>query len=171
MRVTTCLWVLAFIFVALAVSPGEAAAKKGKRYGIEGEVLAYDEAKQTFSVKVTRTRVPGRYASGNSVGGKPPSDIKRGKQYEFAVEPEGSVLRRTVIRAETGGGLDLTGTKEGFKKAYDKIPKDRRVLMSLEKNAPAAVEQGAPEYKILLVQIQMTLEELIRRWEEISVEE
>lgn len=171
MRVTTCLWLLAFVFFAVAAPAAQAAAKKSKRYGIEGEVLAYDEENQTFRVKVIETKVPGRFATGNSVGGKAPSDIKRGQEYDFAVEPEGSVLRRTVIRAETGSGLDLSGTKEGFKEAYAKIPKERPILMSLEDNSPAAIEQGAPKYKILLVQIQMTLEELIRRWEQISVEE
>ena len=170
MRVSTCLWVLAFVWVGLAAPPAQAAAKS-KRYGIEGEILAYDEAKQTFHVKVVETKVPGRFASGNPVGGNAPRDIKRGQEYDFAVEPEGSVLRRTVIRAETGGGLDLSGTKEGFKEAYAKIPKDRLVLMSLEKNPPEVVEKGGPEYKILMVQIQMTMEELIRRWQKISVEE
>ncbi len=171
MRITTCLWVLAFAFVALAAPPMEASARESKRYGIEGEVLSYDEEKQTFSVKVLETNVPGRSLTGNNVGGKAPKDIRRGRTHEFAVEPEGSVLRRTVIRAETGSGLDLSGTKEGFKKAYAKIPKKRPVVMSLEKNSPEAVKQGAPKYKIMLVQIQMTLEELIRRWEKISVEE
>ena len=127
MRVTTCLWVLAFAFVALAAPPMEAAAKESKRYGIEGEVLAYDEEKQTFRVRVLETDVPGRSLSGNMVGGKAPSDIRRGREHEFAVEPEGSVLRRTVIRAETGSGLDLSGTQEGFEKAYAKIPKERPV--------------------------------------------
>ncbi len=71
MRITTCLWLLAFVFVALAAPPMEAAAKKSKRYGIEGEVLSYDEEKQTFRVKVIETKVPGRFASGNPVGGTP----------------------------------------------------------------------------------------------------
>ncbi len=171
MRVATCLWVLAFVFVALAAPPMEASAKKSKRYGIEGFILGYDEEKQTFRVKVVETKVPGRSLSGNRVGGKAPKDIKRGKEYDFAIEPEGSILRRTVIRAATGNGLDLSGTQEGFKKAFAKIPTDRLTLFSLEKNSPDAVEQGAPRYKILLVQIQMTWEEVIRRWEKISVEE
>jgi hypothetical protein len=171
MRVTICLWVLAFAFLAFAAPPMEAAAKESKRYGIEGVILAYDEEKQTCRVKVLETNVPGRSFTENRVGGKAPKDIRRGREREFAVEPEGSVLRRTVIRAETGSGLDLSGTKEGFKTAYAKIPKERPVVMSIEKNSPKAVEQGAPKYKILLVQIQMTLEEVIRRWEEISVEE
>ena len=171
MRITTCLWLLAFVFVALAAPPMEASAKKSNRYGIEGEVLAYDDEKQTMRVKVIETKVLGRFATGNPVGGKAPKDIKRGKEYDFAIEPEGSVLRRTVIRAETGSGLDLSGTKEGFKKAFAKVPTDRLTLLSLEDNSPEAVEQGAPKYKIMLVQIQMTLEELIRRWEKISVEE
>jgi hypothetical protein len=171
MRVTTCLWVLAFVFAALAAPPMEAAAKQSKRYGIEGFILGYDEEKQTVRVKVIETKVPGRFATGNPVGGKAPSDIKRGQEYDFAIEPEGSILRRTVIRAETGAGLDLTGTQEGFTKAFAKVPLDRLTLMSLEDNSPDAVKRGAPKYKIMLVQIQMTLEELIRRWEKISVEE
>jgi hypothetical protein len=171
MRVTTCLWVLAFVFVALAAPPMEATAKKSKRYGIEGFVRAYDEERQTVRVKVIETKVPGRFATGNPVGGKAPKDIKRGKEYDFAIEPEGSILRRTVIRAETGAGFDLSGTQEGFRKAYAKIPKDRLTLFSLEDNSPEAIKKGAPKYKIMLVQIQMTLEELIRRWEKISVEE
>jgi len=171
MRVTTCFWVLVFVSVALAAPAIEAAAKKPKRYGIEGVILAYDEEKQTFRVKVLETDVPGRSFTENRVGGKAPKDIRRGREYEFAVEPEGSVLRRTVIRAETGSGLDLEGTKEGFKKAFAKVPTDRLTLLSLEDNEPDAVKQGEPKYKIMLVQIQMTLEELIRRWEKISVEE
>ena len=171
MRIATCLWLLAFVFAALAAPPMEAAAKKSKRYGIEGFIRGYDEEKQTFRVKVIETKVIGRFATGNPVGGKAPKDIKRGKEYEFAIEPEGSILRRTVIRAETGAGLDLSGTQEGFTKAFAKIPTDRLTLMSLEDNSPEAIEEGAPKYKIMLVQIQMTLEELIRRWEKISVEE
>jgi hypothetical protein len=171
MRVTTCLWVLAFVFVALAAPPMEAAAKKSKRYGIEGFILGYDDEKQTARVKVIETKVLGRFATGNPVGGKAPSDIKRGQEYDFAIEPEGSILRRTVIRAETGAGLDLSGTPEGFREAYAKIPKDRLTLFSLENNSPDAIKNGAPKYKIMLVQIQMTLEELIRRLEKIAVEE
>ena len=171
MRVSSCLWVLAFVFVALAAPPMEAAARKSKRYGIEGFILGYDEEKQIIRVKVVETKVPGRFATGNPVGKKAPKDIKRSKEYDFAVEPEGSILRRTVIRAETGAGLDLSGTQEGFTKAYARIPKDRLTLFSFEENSPDAIEKGAPKYKILLVQIQMTLEELIRRWEKISVEE
>ena len=171
MRVTTCLWVLAFVFAALAASPMEAAAKKSKRYGIEGFVLGYDEEKQTVRVKVIETKVPGRFATGNPVGGKAPKDIKRTKEYDFAVETEGSILRRTVIRAETGAGLNSKGTQEGFEEAFAKVPKNRLTLFSLEDNSPEEIEKGAPKYKIMLVQIQMTLEELIRRWEEISVEE
>ena len=171
MRVTSFLWVLAFVFVALAAPPMEAAAKKSKRYGIEGFALGYDKEKETVRIKVIETKVMGRFATGNPVGGKAPKDIKRTKEYDFAVETEGSILRRTVIRAETGAGLNSKGTQEGFEKAFAKIPKDRLSLFSLEDSSPEEIEKGAPKYKIMLVQIQMTLEELIRRWEKISVEE
>jgi hypothetical protein len=154
--------VLTFVFVALAAPTIEAAAKRSKRYGIEGFARSYDKQEQTVRVKVIETKVPGRFATGNPVGGKAPKDIKRTKEYDFAVEPEGSILRRTVIRAETGAGLNSKGTQEGFEQAFDKVPKDRLTLFSLEDNSPEEVEKGAPKYKIMLVQIQMTLEELIR---------
>ncbi len=117
------------------------------------------------------TKVEGRFASGNTVGGKAPADIKRRSEQEFAVEPSGSVLRRTVIKAMTGGGLDTTGTPEGFKKALEKVPEDRPVVISLDDNDQAAVKNGAPKYKILMIQIQYTEEELIERWERLTVEE
>ena len=154
----------------LAAPAPDTSAKQGKRFGIEGHILDYDEAREVVNVKVIATKVEGRSLSGNTVGGKAPNDIKRLKTYEFAVEPEGSVLRRTVIRAETGAGLDTSGTREGFKKALARVPDDRPVVMSLEANDPAAVKAGAPPYKVLLVQIQYTMEELIERWERISEE-
>jgi hypothetical protein len=170
MRVATCLSVLAFVFVALTAPPMEAAAKKSKRYGIEGFALSYDKEKETVRIKVIETKVMGRFATGNPVGGKAPKDIKRTKEYDFAVETEGSILHRTVIRAETGAGLNSKGTQQGFEEAFAKVPKNRLTLFSLEDNSPEEIEKGAPKYKIMLVQIQMTLEELIRRWEKISVE-
>ncbi len=171
-RQTTLRWLVPLaLAAALGVAAGEAAAKKNKRFGIEGDVLGYDEERKVLTVKVIETKVAGRFATGNSVGGKAPSDVKRRKRMEFAVEPEGSVLRRTVIKAMTGGGLDTTGTREGFKKALAQIPDDRPAVMSLEKNDPKAVKAGAPKYKILMIQLQYTEDELIRRWERISVEE
>jgi hypothetical protein len=154
-----------------ALAPGDAAAKPSKRFGIEGEVLGYDAAREVLKVLVLETKVAGRFASGNTVGGAAPDDVKRRTEHEFAVEPEGSVLRRTVIKAMTGGGLDTSGTPEGFQKALAKIPDDRPVVMSLEKNDARSVAKGAPKYKILMIQIQYTEDELRERFERISVEE
>jgi hypothetical protein len=156
---------------ALLVAGGDARARQPKRFGIEAEVLGYDEARKVLKVKVRETQVDGRFASGNTVGGKAPGDIKRRSEQEFAVEPEGSVLRRTVIKAMTGGGLDTSGTREGFKKALAQIPDDRPVVMSLEPNSREAIAAGAPRYKILMIQIPYTEEELIERWERLTVEE
>jgi len=162
---------LALVFVCVFAA-GDADARKNKRFGIEGEIVEYDEATKSLTVKVLETNVAGAFgASNNLVGGKAPGDIKNRRKTTFAVEPEGSVLRRTVIKAMTGGGLDTTGTKEGFKKALTKVPTDRPLVMSLESNAKDAVQAGAPKYKILLIQIPFTEDELRRRWEEISVEE
>lgn len=165
-------WVLALALAAgLGLAAGDANAKKGKRFGIEGEILSYDEASNVLTVKVLETNVPGNSLSGNTVGGKAPGDIKRHNEHQFAVEPTGSVLRRTVVKAMTGGGLDTTGTPAGFKKALAAVPDDRPVVMSLEGNDPVAVKGGAPKYKILMIQIQYTEDELRERWERLTVEE
>ncbi len=172
MRKTLSRFLLSTLAFGLLVGPVfDADAKQGKRFGIEGEIMSYDESNKTFTVKVLSTKVSGRSFSGNTVGGKAPSDIKRGKQYEFAIEPEGSVLRRTVIKGTSGGGLDPSGTSEGFRKAYSMIPKARGVAMSLQDNDPFAVKNGAPKYKIMMIQIQLTMEELEKRFNEISVED
>lgn len=165
-------WVLALALAAgLGLAAGDADAKKTRRFGIEGSIVSYDEANKVLTVKVRETNVPGNSLSGNTVGGKAPGDIKRHSEQQFAVEPTGSVLRRTVVKAMTGGGLDTTGTAAGFKRALAAVPDGRPVLMSLEDNDPAAVKGGAPKYKILMIQIQYTEEELRERWERLTVEE
>ena len=117
----------AALLAALVLAPVAEAAPKQKRYGIEGEIVRYDEAAKALVVRVLQTKVAGRFASGNTVGGEAPADVRRGAEMSFAVEPEGSVLRRTVIKAMTGGGLDTSGTKQGFKAALAKIPTDARL--------------------------------------------
>src|SRR5262245_53344356 len=106
---------LALPFPAAAAKP-----KAPKRYGIEGEVVRFDEARDVLVVKVVRTQVAG-LPGGNTVGGPAPDSIKRLTDVEFAVEPEGSVLRRTVVKARTGGGLDNSGTRQGFERALAEI--------------------------------------------------
>ena len=48
-------------------------------------------------------------------------------------------------------------TSEGFKKAYSMLPKTRGIAMSLQDNDPIAVKNGAPKYKIMMIQIQLTM--------------
>ena len=164
-------WVPALALgVGLGLAAGAAEAKS-KRFGIEGWIVGYDEDARVQTVKVLQTNVAGRFASGHTVGGKAPKDIKRHKETRFAVEPTGSVLRRTVVKGLTGGGLDKKGTTEGFKKALSAVPEDRPVVMSAEANDPEAVKGGAPKYKILMIQIQYTEDELRERFDRISVEE
>ena len=59
----------------------------------------------------------------------------------------------------SGGGLDTTGTKEGFKKAVAMIPTDQDVIFSFEKNKDASVSP----YIIKMVQIRLTPEEVAER--------
>ena len=79
--------------------------------------------------------------------------------------PEGSVLRRTVIKSIKGGGLN-NGSKESFDAALAAIPGDRNVVFSFEKN-----DKPEPEWILKMIQIRMTEEELEARFNEISVEE
>jgi hypothetical protein len=163
---------LAALLLAVCAPAGPAAAaSKGKRFGIEGDIVRYDAARKVLVVRVVSTDVAGRFASGNTVGGRAPDEIKRGQEAEFAVEPEGSVLRRTVIKAQTGGGLDTSGTAAGFQQALTKVPADRPAVMSLSENDAKSVAAGAPRYKILMIQIPYTMEELQRHFDKISTEE
>jgi hypothetical protein len=161
---------LAAAGLALAAPAAAAKPKAAKRYGLEGEVVRFDEARDVLVVKVMRTQVSG-LPGGNTVGGPAPDSIKRLTEVEFAVEPEGSVLRRTVIKARTGGGLDNSGTRDGFLRALQAIPQGRSVIFSFEDNEPAAVAKGEPGWRLRLIQIQMTEDEIRRRFEQISVEE
>jgi hypothetical protein len=162
----------AALLLAISAWGGPAlAGGKGGRFGIEGDVVRYDTARKVLVVRVVSTEVAGRFASGNTVGGRAPDEIKRGQEAEFAVEPEGSVLRRTVVKAQTGGGLDTSGTAAGFQKALARIPADRPAVMSLGDNDAQSVAAGAPKYKILMIQIPYTLEELQQHFDKISTEE
>ncbi len=161
---------LAAAALALPAPAAVAKPKAPKRYGLEGEVVRFDDARDVLVVKVLRTQVSG-LPGGNTAGDPAPDSIKRASDVDFAVEPEGSVLRRTVIKARTGGGLDNSGTREGFRRALEAIPSGRSVIFSFEENEPAAVAKGEPAYRLRLIQIQMTEDEIRRRFEQISVEE
>lgn len=149
--------------------PGMAEAKKAKRYGIMGQFLGYDEAQQVFKILVTSREAKG--FGGSTVGGKAPNDIEPRKERLFAVKPEGSVLSRTVIKSAKGTGVDNSGTQEGFRQAVKVIPTDRPLALSIEKNGDRQTNPDAPEYRLKTLVIQMTEEELRRRWEELLVDE
>jgi len=154
---------LAAVLALLLAAPSARAAAEAKRYGIEGVLVAYDEANSVFKIKVTSPKVTGGFGSGG-IAGDPPSGIKAGDEIVLQVVPEGSVLKRTVIKASKGGGLDNTGTKEGFKKAVGLIPKDRPVVLSFE-------EQGTdPKYLLKMVQIRLSPEEIAARLREMGLD-
>ena len=145
---------------------------KSKRYGIEGRIVDYDQDKQTLSVKVNRTKVSGAFGSGGVAGGRPPKSVRRGQEIVFRVVPDGSVMRRTVFKSIQGAGLDNTGTQEGFLKALSMVPDDRDVVLSFEQNAePEAGENGVPEWRLKMVQIRLTQEEIDARLDAATVED
>jgi len=156
---------LALLAALALAAPADAAPKRGKRHGLEGRIVRYDAAKDQLVVSVSKTKVSG--GIGGSVAGEPaPKSMDRGGEVTFAVVPEGSVLRRTVVKSIQGGGLNNAGTRESFESALAAIPSDRDVIFSFEKNP-----KGPPEYVVKMIQIRMTEEELEARLEEISVEE
>jgi len=164
--------VLAFLAAVALLLPatGALAKKKTKRFGLEGRVVEYDESRQVLVVKVVKTKVSGGAGTG-AVAGRPApkKSFKKGKNVEFAVVPAGSVLKRTVIKNKDGGGLDTTGTQEGFLKALAMVPKDSNVVFSFEKAAKPAA--GGPEWDLRIIQLRMSEEEIEARWKEQGDEE
>ena len=158
---------LAILASLLAFAPLAFAAQAAdtKRFGIEGELLEYDEARSVFKVKVTRPKVSGGFGTGG-IAGKPAEGMSKGDHVEFEVVPEGSVLRRTVIKGSKGGGLDTTGTKEGFKRAVAAIPRDNYVVLSFEANP----KPGGTKYVLKMVQILLTPEEIAERLREAGID-
>jgi hypothetical protein len=160
-------WLACFVAVALVLpASGALAAKAGKRFGLEGRLVEYDQARNIIKVKVVKTKVSGGAGTG-AVAGKPaPKSIRRGSTIEFVVVPTGSVLKRTVIKNLQGGGLDTTGTKEGFMKALDMVPRDKNVVFSFEK----ADKGAAAEWDLRIIQLRMTEEEAEARLEKMEAE-
>jgi hypothetical protein len=156
---------LAVVSFTLVAGVADAKPRKAKRYGIEGKFVAYDEAEQVFKILVTSREAKG--FGGSTVGGKAPKDIEPGKERDFAVSPEGSVLSRTVIKSVKGTGVDNTGTQEGFRRAVQAIPTDRALAISIERNADHEADLAAPEYRIKTLVIQMTEAEIRKRLEEV----
>jgi hypothetical protein len=159
----TRVWLVLMVAVALLLpAAGALAAKKGKRYGLEGRVVEFDESRNILKVKVVRTKVSGGAGSGGVAGKPAPKSIKRGSDIEFAVVPEGSVLKRTVIKNRQGGGLDTTGTLEGFKKALSMVPRDKNVVFSFEKSK----DEAGPEWSLRIIQLRMSPAEAEARLKE-----
>lgn len=156
---------LAVVSLSLVSDVANAKPKKAKRYGIEGKFISYDEEQQVFKILVTSREAKG--FGGSTVGGKAPEDIEPGKELNFAVKPEGSVLSRTVIKSVKGTGLDNTGTEEGFRKAVNAIPTDRALALSIEKNVAHGANPDRPEYALKTLVIQMTEAEIRERMEEL----
>jgi hypothetical protein len=152
--------------LGLAMVAGPAGAKKDRRFGIEGKFLSYDQASQTFKIYVTSNRSSG--FGGSVAGGKAPSDVKVRKEMTLAVQPTGSVLQRTVIKSAEGTGLDISGTQEGFSRAVRAIPVEYRVTFSIERNPKARSDPEEPAYQLKTVIIQLSPEELERRWREFA---
>ena len=152
------------ILAIAAVAPAAHAKEEAKRYGIRGVFREYDEARSVFKVDVTATDAPS--FGGSTAGDKAPGDVESGKPLELLVKPEGSVLSRTVIKSTKGTGLDNSGTVEGYKKAVSLIPTDRAIVLSIEKNQPAAA--GAPPYKLQTAFIPLSEEEIQRRINEFT---
>ena len=162
--------VAAMVAVGLALAwaaPGGAAGKS-KRYGIEADFLEYDAARDVFKVRVEATKVSGGFGTGGVAGDPAPKSIRAGEEMELAVVPEGSVLRRTVIKGSKGEGLDNSGTREGFARAASVIPTDRPVVLSLEENTAKA--EGKPDWVIRMVMIRLSPEEIRKRLQEMGID-
>ena len=154
---------------ALLLAVQAAEARKSKRYGIEAKFLSYDEKRQVFKVLVL-SRSAGGFG-GSTVGDEAPKDVKPKEEMELSVSPEGSVLKRTVIKSSDGTGVDKTGTQDGFRTAVQAIPTDRSVALSITENDKAKTKAGAPKYRIMTVVIKLSPEEIRRRLREILGDE
>lgn len=146
-------------------SVASGAPKRSKRFGIEGKVIRYDEATDRLQVEVVKTKVSGGAGTGGVAGEEAPDSIERGSELTFKVVPEGSVLRRTVVKSIQGGALNNAGTEQAFVDALATIPEDRPVIFSFEKNG-----KGEPAWLLKMIQIRMSEEELEARLEEIMAD-
>jgi hypothetical protein len=155
---------LAALPLVALLAPLPGAAAEAKRYGAEGMLLDYDKTRNVFKVKVTSPKVSGGFGSGG-IAGKPAPGLKAGEELELEVVPEGSVLRRTVIKGSKGGGLDNSGTQAGFERAVGVIPRDRAVVLSFEEN-----QKSEPKYLLKMVQIRMSPEEIQKRLRELGID-
>jgi hypothetical protein len=89
----------------LVGSAPDAFAKESTQTETEAEFISFDLEASTITVKV---RKPGK-------GAKPPKHLKlkKGKQASFNVEQEGSVLKRTTVKLQSGMAGKFTDLKAG----------------------------------------------------------
>lgn len=164
MRSTLCAGGCALLLLWMAAA---AVAAPKERYGLMGRIEGYDAENQTITVKVVETSIP---EWGNHVGKRPPREIRPGSTHVFAVQPEGSVLTRTVIRTKEGKALEGSNTREGFAGAMQTLPDDRLLGISLSPTGGKG-DDGEPAYKVMMIQIPRTMAEVMKRLDEVSVEE
>jgi hypothetical protein len=81
-------------------------------------------------------------------GDRTPGGIERDSEQQFLVTPGGNVMKRTVIRTATGGGLDTKGTAAGFQQALSKLPDDQPVLFTLERNDQPGGGDPVPGFRV-----------------------
>ena len=93
------------------------AAGKTDRYGIEGKIVSYDAAADTFTIKVTNAGVSGGFGTGGTAGRSPPDDVKAGSETVMAVVPEGSALKRPATKAHQGSRPDTPALNARFTNA------------------------------------------------------
>ena len=72
----------AFLALACLLAAPSAFAAETKRFGAEGMLLGYDEARNVFKVKITSPKVQGGFGSGG-IAGKPAPGLKSGEELEF----------------------------------------------------------------------------------------
>lgn len=122
-----------FAIAGLAASAG--AAPKSTQIETEGEFVSFDAAAKTVTVKVLKP--------GKQVRGLP--KLARGKEAEFNVEPEGSVLTRTTVKMRDGTAGQFTDLQAGRKVKVFWIPdpdqEGKRKARSIAVFVPAE-EQG-----------------------------
>jgi uncharacterized OB-fold protein len=120
----------------LAVVAPAAPAKESKQIESEGEFVSFDAKAETITVKITK---PGK-------GATPPRALKlqNGKEEQFKVKTEGTVLTRTTVKLQDGTGGKFEDLKAGRKVKVFWMPDDTgkaRMARSISVFVPAE-EQG-----------------------------
>ena len=124
-------WTRALTALALTLALGTLAAlpafaqTKSKSIRTEGEWVRYDADAKVAVVKVTKP--------GEGVGA---ARLRRGKEAEFAVKPEGSVLTRTTV-AIRGIKADITARLQDATPRYARLLRDNLAKQQARDRAAA----------------------------------